>query len=127
MPFVSYLPFDCLQMIVGLEINGERSLKGKVHSGLEYRTIERRLFEVSFVQRALFANKANITYIAGFLVHFESELLKRAHKNFTFVNGRCVGQAHLFTLYYQFVNIWSVWETIYYPQRKDFFDPFHLP
>ncbi|KAF7367414.1 hypothetical protein MSAN_00804000 [Mycena sanguinolenta] len=25
--------------------------------------------------------------IRGFLVHFESELLKRAHKNFTFVNG----------------------------------------
>lgn len=24
----------------------------------------------------------------GFLVHFESEVLKRAHKNFSFVNGR---------------------------------------
>ncbi|EEB97804.1 hypothetical protein MPER_02803, partial [Moniliophthora perniciosa FA553] len=24
---------------------------------------------------------------AGFLVYFESELLKRAHKNFTFLNG----------------------------------------
>ncbi len=24
----------------------------------------------------------------GFLVHFESEILKRAHKNFSFVNGR---------------------------------------
>ena len=26
---------------------------------------------------------------SGFLVHFESEVLKRAHKNFSFVNGRC--------------------------------------
>jgi hypothetical protein len=31
----------------------------------------------------------NIIYVAGFLVYFESELLKRAHKNFSFVNGRC--------------------------------------
>jgi len=30
--------------------------------------------------------------IRGFLVHFESELLKRAHKNFSFVNGRYVCQ-----------------------------------
>lgn len=29
--------------------------------------------------------------IRGFLVNFESELLKRAHKNFSFVNGRYVG------------------------------------
>ncbi len=28
--------------------------------------------------------------IVGFLVYFESELLKRAHKNFNFVNGRQV-------------------------------------
>ena len=32
-----------------------------------------------------------MTYIAGFLVYFESEILKRAHKNFSFVNGRYVG------------------------------------
>ena len=29
----------------------------------------------------------NIADIAGFLVYFESELLKRAHKNFSFMNG----------------------------------------
>lgn len=28
--------------------------------------------------------------IRGFLVNFENEILKRAHKNFSFVNGRCV-------------------------------------
>ena len=27
---------------------------------------------------------------SAFLVHFESEILSRAHKNFSFVNGRCV-------------------------------------
>lgn len=26
--------------------------------------------------------------IAGFLVYFEGEILRRAHKNFSFVNGR---------------------------------------
>ncbi|KAG6814414.1 hypothetical protein H0H92_007417 [Tricholoma furcatifolium] len=33
--------------------------------------------------------------IRGFLVYFESELLKRAHKNFDFRNGRLVGQCEI--------------------------------
>lgn len=33
------------------------------------------------------ARNANTLFL-GFLVHFESEILKRAHKNFSFVNGR---------------------------------------
>jgi hypothetical protein len=34
----------------------------------------------------------------GFLVHFESELLKRAHKNFDFRNGRSADAMNFFML-----------------------------
>jgi hypothetical protein len=88
MLFASYLPIDFLQRMVKLEFDGERLLKGKVHSGLEYQTIGRRLSEVSFIYANEFYTCMFPTHIAGFLVYFESELLKRAHKNFSFINGR---------------------------------------
>lgn len=45
---------------------------------------EKRLYEVSRYFTWLRKSDNGI----GFLVYFESELLKRAHKNFSFLNGR---------------------------------------
>jgi hypothetical protein len=67
------------------ETNGAVLLRAEVLCGEAYHQIERRPYEVP---RFLFSSLVIfITWKQGFLVHFESEVLKRAHKNFSFRNG----------------------------------------
>lgn len=61
------------------------SLRGGVRYGLVSPRIERKSFEVSVV--LLVYQTRNIQSCKGFLVHFESEVLRRAQKNFSFRNG----------------------------------------
>lgn len=80
------------------EMNGEISSRDGVPYGMEFLTIGRRQLEVSIVitndthsplpLSAVLYEICQLNSVLGFLVHFESELLKRSHKNFSFQNGR---------------------------------------
>ncbi|TFY57331.1 hypothetical protein EVG20_g8590 [Dentipellis fragilis] len=75
-------PLLCRSSLRGT--SGARSLRGGVRCGLGSRMTARRLSEVAFVSVLSFQDTEGAT---GFLVYFESEVLRRAHKSFSFVNG----------------------------------------
>ena len=71
------------------EISGEVSSKGTVPCGRGYPPIEKRPYAVVPSLTSIFL-RLLLLVLQGFLVYFENELLKRAHKNFDFRNGRSV-------------------------------------
>ena len=48
----------------------------------------RRLYEVRLSMTKFLLSHIATHETIGFLVYFEGEVLKRAHKNFSFLNGR---------------------------------------
>ena len=68
-------------------MSGERLSRDGAPCGPEYPTIGKRQFVVCI--SSISVTDRQLTFRpSGFLVSFESELLKRAHKNFSFLNGR---------------------------------------
>jgi hypothetical protein len=67
-------------------MSGGTLLRAEVFSGRVFRMTEKKLYVV--LDCVIIPPRIFDTPFAGFLVHFESELLKRAHKNFDFRNGR---------------------------------------
>lgn len=72
--------------------SGETSSKDTVLSGREFPTTAKKLSEVRHNYFVTYTYKSteyiNFPELVGFLVYFENEVLKRAHKNFSFLNGR---------------------------------------
>ena len=77
-----------MRLIKRHEISGEISSKGTVPCGKGYPPIEKRLYVVG--PSLSYIIRLSYLVLQGFLVYFENELLKRAHKNFDFRNGRSV-------------------------------------
>lgn len=67
-------------------MSGGTLLRAVVFSGRVFRMTEKKLYVV--LDCVIIPSRIINTHFAGFLVYFESELLKRAHKNFDFRNGR---------------------------------------
>lgn len=57
--------------------------------------------------------------VLGFLVYFESELLKRAHKNFDFRNGRYAGEFTPVLVFSHNCSPWIVLGTISWQLLRD--------
>lgn len=72
------------------EMSGGISWRVKAPCGGESQRTGKKLLEVSVFSTSNIKNYllTPIDLPQGFLVYFESELLKRAHKNFDFRNGR---------------------------------------
>jgi hypothetical protein len=81
------------------EMSGEILWKVEVLFGQVFRMTGRRLFAVRLLWKDLqLRSNLQVLHPAGFLVYFESELLKRAHKNFDFRNGRSVEAVYFLIL-----------------------------